>query len=1118
MQSGGGAAHVAEPCVHGSAEMSIAKLLIVNRGEVAVRVARAAATLGIRSVAAFAREDAESLHVRLADERVALPGSGVAAYMDGEEIVAAAVAAGCDAVHPGYGFLSERADFAARCAEAGLTFVGPRPELLALFGDKLRARALARDERVPVLDGSDGAVDRAGATAFFATLGAGGAMVIKAVAGGGGRGIRIVTRPADVEDAFERCRSEARSAFGDDALYVERLVRRARHVEVQVVGDGAGDVVHVLERDCTLQRRNQKLVEVAPAPYLARALRDELLEAALRMARTAAYDSLGTFEFLIDLDAGGRAPVYAFIEANPRLQVEHTVTEAVTGIDLVVAQIRIAGGATLGQIGLSQANVPAPRGFALQVRLNLESMDATGAAQPAEGTLSLLELPAGPGIRVDTFGYTGYRVRSSFDSLLAKIVVHSPAGDFASAVAAAGRALRELRVTGVATNAPFLAALLRRREVTAYDVTTRFIEEHARELVADARDDVGGGSGGDSTSTEDAAGAVARKNGIVRTTMAGRVVGVEVAAGAFVRAGEAVAVLEAMKMEHVLVADTAGVVREIVARPGQTLAAGDTVVVIEPGDNVAGDAEVADEPDLDALRPDLDEVLERRRAISDAARPDAVGKRRARGQRTARENLAGLFDEGDFLEYGEFALAAQRRRRSLAELEAMSPADGLVAGIGQVNAALFGAERSRCVGMAYDYTVLAGTQGYFNHQKTDRLLALAEAWRLPVVMFTEGGGGRPGDTDATFGSGLAVPTFASFARLSGLVPTVGVVSGYCFAGNAAFLGCSDVIVATRNANIGMGGPAMIEGGGLGTFRPEEIGPVWDQAPSGVIDVVVEDEAAAAAMARKYLAYFQGALTEWTCADQRELRRVVPENRLRVYDVRTAVTMLADTDSAIELRAAYAPGMVTALVRIEGRPLGLIANNPLHIGGAIDGPGADKASRFMQLCDAFDLPIVVLCDTPGFMVGPDVERTGQVRRVSRMFVTAAGMTVPVFFIAVRKGYGLGAQAMAAGSLHEPFFSVSWPTGEFGPMGLEGAVRLGFRRELAACENPAEREKLFESMVAQAYAQGKALNVASMLELDSVIDPRDTRSWIVRGLRAVPAPAPRSGKKRPSIDTW
>ncbi|HEY0394865.1 MAG TPA: carboxyl transferase domain-containing protein [Candidatus Elarobacter sp.] len=605
---------------------------------------------------------------------------------------------------------------------------------------------------------------------------------------------------------------------------------------------------------------------------------------------------------------------------------------------------------------------------------------------------------------------------------------------------------------------------------------------------------------------------------IVTAPVSGRLVSIDVRLGEAVPAGHTVAVIESMKTEIVLATASAGTVRAITAQPGATVNAGDPVVSIEPGDVEHAPERDASDDRAAARRADLDELLERRLALSDEARPDAVAARRARGRRTARENLAHLFDAGEFAEFGAFALAAQRRRRPMDELRRISPADGLICGLGHVNGDRFGDERSRCVAMAYDYTVLAGTQGHFNHLKTDRMLRAAEKWRIPVVMYAEGGGGRPGDTDFDMGSALAVPTFASFARLSGLVPLVGIVAGYCFAGNAAFLGCSDVIIATRDANIGMGGPAMIEGGGLGTFRPEEIGPVSDQAPNGVIDVVVEDEAEATEIARRYLAYFQGPLAEWTCADQHELRNVVPENRVRVYDVRKAIALLADAGSVLELRGAYAPGMVTALVRIEGRPLGLIANDPLHLGGAIDGPAADKASRFMQLCDAFDLPLLSLCDTPGFMVGPEIERTAQVRRVSRMFVTAASVTVPFFFVALRKGYGLGAQAMAAGSLHEPFFSVAWPTGEFGPMGLEGAVRLGFRKELAAIADPAERQRLFDELLAKSYAQGKALNVASMVEIDAVIDPAETRDWIVRGLRAVPPPQSRSGKKRPSIDTW
>jgi acetyl-CoA carboxylase carboxyltransferase component len=435
-----------------------------------------------------------------------------------------------------------------------------------------------------------------------------------------------------------------------------------------------------------------------------------------------------------------------------------------------------------------------------------------------------------------------------------------------------------------------------------------------------------------------------------------------------------------------------------------------------------------------------------------------------------------------------------------------------------VNADLFGPERARCMVLSYDYTVLAGTQGLQNHRKKDRMFELAHSLRTPVVFFTEGGGGRPGDTDGAGVAGLDCLAFSLWAGLSGLVPLVGINSGRCFAGNAALLGCCDVVIATANSNIGMGGPAMIEGGGLGVFRPEEVGPMAVQVANGVVDLAVEDEVEAVAVAKRYLAYFQGETDAGDAADPRLLRHVIPENRLRVYDVRRVVELLADTGSVLELRRGFGPGMVTALARVEGKPLGIIANNPTHKAGAIDSDGADKATRFMQLCDAFDLPILFLCDTPGIMVGPEVEKTALVRHAARMFVTAGSLEVPFFTIVLRKGYGLGAQAMAGGSFKAPIFTVSWPTGEFGGMGLEGAVKLGYRSELAALEDPAERRALYDEMVERMYTHGKAVNMSSVFEIDDVIDPVDSRRWILRALASAPAPGPRSGKKRPCIDPW
>ncbi len=605
---------------------------------------------------------------------------------------------------------------------------------------------------------------------------------------------------------------------------------------------------------------------------------------------------------------------------------------------------------------------------------------------------------------------------------------------------------------------------------------------------------------------------------VTAAPMQGTVVQVAVKPGDVVHERSVVVVLEAMKMEHSVPAGASGIVRRVAVELGDTVLEGAPLVFVDAAEVDAGAVHVDDEPDLDAIRSDLAEVQHRQALTRDDARPDAVSRRRATGRRTARENVDDLCDPGSFVEYGSLAIAAQRARRTVDELIARTPADGLVAGTGRVNGDLFDDEHARCAVLSYDYTVLAGTQGHQNHRKKDRLFEIVERLRLPVVLFAEGGGGRPGDTDTTTVSGLDTMAFALFGRLSGLVPTVGIVSGNCFAGNAALLGCCDVIIATRDASIGMGGPAMIEGGGLGVYRPEEVGPLAVQVPNGVVDVPVDDEAEAVRAAKQYLSYFQGALPEWDAADQRHLRSVVPENRKQAYDVRRVIDLLADRTSVLELRREFGVGMITSLARIDGRPLGIVANNPLHLGGAIDSDGADKAARFMQLCDAFDLPILFLCDTPGFMVGPEAERSAQVRHFSRMFVTGASLSVPYFTIVVRKGYGLGAQAMAGGSFHAPLFTVAWPTGELGGMGLEGAVRLGFRRELDAIEDHVEREVEFERMVARAYEHGKALNVASVFEIDDVIDPADSRRRIVEALRASPPPPRRDGKKRPFVDTW
>jgi len=594
----------------------------------------------------------------------------------------------------------------------------------------------------------------------------------------------------------------------------------------------------------------------------------------------------------------------------------------------------------------------------------------------------------------------------------------------------------------------------------------------------------------------------------------GTVVAIAAAADQHVAAGEPVVVIEAMKMEHEVVAERDGVVAELAVTTGETVSEGQLLVVLTPGPGPSRSDGAAVEPEAAAERDDLHAVHERHDLGRDHRRPDAVAKRHELGRRTARENLDDLLDPGTFVEYGPLIYAAQEQRRHRQELIERTPADGLVGGIGAVDG-------DAVVAMSYDYTVLAGTQGMRNHQKKDRLFEIAHRRRHPVVLFAEGGGGRPGDVDMPVIAGLDCRAFALFAQLSGLVPLIGVASGYCFAGNAALLGCCDVVIATEDASIGMGGPAMIEGGGLGTFAPPDVGPIDVQYENGVVDLRVADDAAAVAAARRYLSYFgrRPPAATATVPDQTRLRDLIPANRKRIYAIREVIETLCDEASVLELRRGFGPGMVTALARVDGRALGVIANDPSHLGGAIDAPGADKAARFAGLCDAFGLPLLFLADTPGFMVGPDAERTATVRHFARMFVTGANLSVPTGTVVLRKGYGLGAQAMAAGGFKAPLFTVGWPTSEFGAMGLEGSVKLGMRRELEAIEDADERERVYQAAVAAAYERGRGVSMASYFEIDDVIDPVDTRRWIATLFDdASPAWWQTPGKRRPNVDAW
>ena len=1102
------------------------RLLVANRGEVAVRVLRAAAELELPACAVVAEDEPDAPHARLAEAVEQLPGRGPAAYLDIEALVAAAQRGGCTLLHPGWGFASEDPSLARACDEASITFVGPAAAALELLGDKVAARALAQRHDVPVLTATP-AIDSPAEVRDFLTE-VGGAAFVKAVAGGGGRGLRRLRDDDDLEAVLDAARSEARAAFGHDEIYLEQALTDARHIEVQVVADAAGVAVALGDRDCSLQRRHQKLVEIAPAPDLPDGLRQRLGDDAVRVVRGAGLAGLATVEFLVQppaaADAGDAdAWDHRFLEVNPRLQVEHTVSEEVLRLDLVAIQLCLAVGSSLAEVGLDP--VPGTHGTAVQARIGAERPHPDGSLTPTAGTVADLALPGGPGVRVDTHLVPGTRVSTRYDSLLAKVIAHVPGGGLPAAMGRLSRALQELRVTGVDTNTTLLQAIVDDERVRGGRLATHLVDDRLGELLETA---VGlgpavrleAGSDADAAVASDGAGEVrlGADEHPVQPSTAGVVVAVQASVGDVVQPTTPLLLLEAMKMQHEVAAGVVGRVSRLEVAVGDEVSPTSVVAVVTIDEDAHAVEEVADDIDLDTHREDLAEVERRRHLLTDEARPEAVTKRHGRGLRTARENLDDLIDAGTFREYGGFAIAAQRRRRSEQELIERTQADALIGGLARVNGDLFADDRAQTVVISYDYMVMAGTQGALGHKKKDRLFELIERLRRPVVFFTEGGGGRPGDTDVAQVAGLDTVAFALWGGLSGLVPRIAIASGRCFAGNAVLFGASDITIATPEATIGMGGPAMIEGGGLGRVTPEEVGPTSMQVPNGVIDVLADDEADAVRLAKQALSYFQGEVADWDCDDQRRLRHLVPEDRLRVHDVRRVIETLADRGSVLELRPRFAQGMVTAFARIEGRPIGIVANNALELAGAITSDGADKAARFLQLCEAFDIPVLFLCDTPGIMVGPDAERTGLVRHAARMFVAGGALTVPFVTVILRKGYGLGAQAMAGGSFHEPLATVSWPSGEFGGMGLEGAIQLAMRRELEAIEDPEERQRVYDAAVAAAYERGKALSMASFFEIDDVIDPADTRAVVLDVLRSAPEPPPRTGRKAGYVDTW
>lgn len=1083
------------------------RLLIANRGEIAVRIINATNRLGIESCLPFPSDEPCSLAATMATHTVAVT-SRPGMYLDAEQLAQLAITHQCDALHPGYGFLSESPELAEQCHQHGLCFVGPSPETLRLLGNKHAARGFATSLGIPVLPGSPVCESAEQAVAFAEQLPAHQPLLLKPVQGGGGKGMRLVTHRQSLPQAFHQASSEARRAFADGRLYVERMLPRCRHIEVQLLGDGR-DVIHLHERECSLQLGHQKVIEFSPAPGVRHALRERMLTDALKLGRALALKSLCTIEFLLDVETGE----YFFIEANPRVQVEHTVTEIVTGIDLVQAQLRVSRGETLADLGLTLDSPPQMIGHACQIRVAAERWDMHGR-WPQPGTLDEFQLPEGPGIRVDTGLREGDAISSRYDSLLGKIIVHHPDSNPEALWQRAAAALAETRIAGVATPLPWLRQLVCQPELATGAIHTRWLEDFvaqhidAPQAAADDADMTGANKQCPSQPS------MQSPSETLHAPLAGVVVALAVTVGDKVVPGQTLMTVEAMKMHHDLTAAGHMKITCVLCQPGQTVKSDQPLLHMQ---RVSADATTAIASSAAAPQepsPALHDVWERYRQGQDERRPEAVQRRHRQGKRTARENISALCDPGSFHEYGAFVHAAQSYRYELDTLQQLSPADGLISGIGtinsdSINAGGTGVGDPRCVVLAYDYTVFAGTQGANSQKKMARMLQLAEQQGYPVVLYAEGGGGRPGDLDdRTRATGLNMSTFRQYARLRGKVPRLAIVSGRCFAGNALLAGSSDLIIATRDANLGMAGPAMIEAAGQPACAPEDIGPVRLHAEHGLIDLLVDNEAEATAQARKMLGYLQGPLLAAEPPDQTALRHVIPLDRRKAYDMEDVARLLADEGSFSILQGHHAANIMTALCRIQGQPVALLGNNPRHLSGAIDAPAARKAARFLRFCNQWQLPVVSLTDTPGFLVGLQAEQSGQVQAACMMFDAAANMQVPFISVITRKAYGLGAMAMTAASFHGPQCTLSWPGGEFGGMSFEGAVRLAHRDELEQCPDGPERQARFDELVREYATRGSALSVAASFEFDAVIDPAETRSWITMLLQNISSSTPRT----------
>ena len=1114
---------------------SFKRVFVANRGEIAIRIAKAATTLGIESVGVHVPVDAGSLHTRYTSENREIGSSSsdqadpVSAYLDIEALVNVAKATGCDCVHPGYGFLSENVEFASRCEAEGITFVGPTAAALSLFGDKVRARALAKSVGVSVVDGSDESVDSSAKAKELAQK-IGYPVMLKAAAGGGGRGMRLVETEADMPDAFERCQSEAQAAFGDPTLFLEKRVVNPRHVEVQVLGDSGGNLVHLHERDCSVQLRNQKVIEIAPAPGLGSSLRERILVDALRLANAGAYTNAGTVEFLVLPES----EEYFFIECNPRIQVEHTVTEQVTGVDLVEAQFRLAAGEPLEALGLgNQESVGAPNGFSVQARVVATS----------PGTITGYKEPSGVGIRVDASGYQGYVVNAQFDPLLAKVVGSSNGpGSYAKALARTLHALREFHIDGVGNNLQQLIAILSNETVRAGDARTTLLTDEPTlgTVTGESMSPVLALYQSTATTT----GIAPSTNTIavatpmpdldipdggqrVNSTIAGSVIDVLVGVGDQVAVGDALFILSAMKMETMITAPCDGTLEDLQPlSPGDVVLADQTIAVITPADGTANTRAQPADGDEETWAPVLEAIdtlqgLAAERMAPGSEDPGVV-RQRSRGKLTCRERISLLLDNDSFREVGSVAGFASYDDEG--EIVDFTPANH-VGGWGKIHG------RTAIV-CADDFTSRGGHADGAIGAKSGYLDRLSLEMRAPSVRLLDGssGGGsvaamvpaqkKEGESTAkesrgaikagrprvSGGGGSYLPGHLGstmYAEQLSTVPVVNMLLGSVVGIGAAKAVLGHFSVMVRDiAQLFVAGPPVVSHAMGYDITKEELGGWHIHCTNGSVDNLAETEEEAAHMTRTFLSYLPTSVYEPPPTlppnpadppDRRdeELYRLVPRKRTMTFDIRKAITLMADVDSFFEIGPLWATDQVTGFVRFNGYPVGIIASDSQHAnGGSLTADGCVKLKRHLDLCDLFHLPVVNLIDNPGFAVGLEHELAGTIRRGGEWMVAFAQVGIPIFSVLMRRSFGVAGNNYAT-PRSQPSMRVAWPAADVGGIPPEGGIEAAYKRQLAEADDPVALRAELNARIESARGP---LGPLSRFQIEEIIDPRDTRRHI------------------------